>query len=96
MASKTIKFDVENASKIYQKIEMITKDTEKIISSCEIEFNNSLDFFKGKSRKSYEEESIALFSDFRKIIKETSNMSDILEDVAKNFLDFDITNSRSK
>lgn len=94
MGSNTIKFDVINASNIYKKIEKITQETEDVIKSCEKEFNSSLDFFKGKSRKIYEEESTELFEDFRKVIKETSNMSKIVEDVSKEFLDFDVANSK--
>lgn len=94
MGSNTIKFDVTNASNIYKKIEKITQETEDVIKSCEKEFNSSLDFFKGKSRKIYEEESTELFEDFRKVIKETSNMSKIVEDVSKEFLNFDVANSK--
>lgn len=95
MAKDTIKFDVSSATNIYEKVENIAHETETVINTCKTKFETTLEFYKGKSRKPYEEEANSLFDDFEDIIDDAEDMAKSIKEVASAFLDYDVSTSKS-
>lgn len=94
MSKDTIKFDAESATSIYQKVENIATETESVILSCKNKFESTIEFYKGKSRKPYEEEAESLFDDFEDIIEDAKDMAQSIKEAASAFMEYDKKQSK--
>ena len=94
MVAKTLKIDIKTATTVNQNVGNLARKTQEILNQTNFVYENTLPYMKGKSRKVYEKQAQQYFESCQKNIDDMFAMGQIIQDVAKSYLHFDVSRSR--
>lgn len=94
MVAKTLKIDVKTALTMNRNVWNQARKTQDVLNQTKSVYQNTLPYMKGKSRQIYEEQAQQYFESCQKNIEEMFAMGQIIQDVAQDYLNFDVSRSR--